>query len=516
MRIELLYSEGCPHHAAARERVERILARRGLKVPVELVRGDGAGSTAAARFLGSPTLLVNGKDVEVARRGDKPASGSRTYEGVQEGRSPLPPLSWIEGALADALVDEGAEAIHCSAAPKATVRGDCPACGEKGKPTWHVTLESLLTPEAFARLGPEAHLYCPNEACDVVYFAPETGNVFRKKDLLVRAGPKEKEAPRPICYCFGHSVETIEEEVRRTGESTAQKRITEAMKNGCRCQMTRPLGACCLGDVTRAGQEAKKKLAAMGAPAAALAAKPSAEEGDSCCAPFESRPAAAEADACCATKPAAPPARGAARTGLLAAGASVVSAVVASACCWLPLLLVAFGASAAGVSAAFDRVRPYFLAGAAVLLGAGYYFVFLRKEECAPGSACAVPSRPLERFNKGTLLLATALVLAIAFFPSYVGALVGAGQPSPAHATAAPPSRLRTMTLEIEGMTCEGCSVHVRKALAAVPGVESAEVRFEEATARVRFDAGSPPSTKALLSAVEGAGYHASATSDAR
>lgn len=37
------------------------------------------------------------------------------------------------------------------------------------------------------------------------------------------------------------------------------------------------------------------------------------------------------------------------RTGLVAFGGSVLAALVASACCWLPLLLVTFGGSAAGV-----------------------------------------------------------------------------------------------------------------------------------------------------------------------
>ena len=45
---------------------------------------------------------------------------------------------------------------------------------------------------------------------------------------------------------------------------------------------------------------------------------------------------------------------------------SVASALAASACCWLPLVLVAFGASTAGLSAAFERVRPWFLGATAV------------------------------------------------------------------------------------------------------------------------------------------------------
>lgn len=489
MKIEVLYSDDCPNHEAARERVERILARRALAVPVALRRIESVDAAQGTAFLGSPTVLVNGKDVDVARRNEAPAFGCRTYESVQEGRSPLPPLSWLEAAIAVALVEEGAEVGHCAAAPPATVRGNCPACGEKGKAVWHVTLESLLTPECLARLGPEEHLCCPSPTCEVVYFAPATGRVFERKDLLVRVGTKEAEPPRPVCYCFGHTVEMIEHEIRRTGRSTTVKEITDAMKGGCRCEIVRPQSTCCLGDVTRAAQEAQRKLA----PAAVSAAS----SGD------------ADADRCCPTDPAGRQ-TGGARTGLLAAAASVVSAVVASACCWLPLLLVAMGVSAGGVSAAFETVRPYFLAGASVLLAAGYYFVFFRRAECAGASACSVPNRRVERLNKGMLILATALVLAIAFFPSYVGALVGAGQPSPATAAGGAPARLEALTLKIEGMTCEGCTVHIRNALAAVPGVRSTEVRYADGTAIVRYDPDSPPAMDALVKAIKTAGYHVS------
>jgi len=50
----------------------------------------------------------------------------------------------------------------------------------------------------------------------------------------------------------------------------------------------------------------------------------------------------------------------------------VLAALNASACCWLPLLLVTVGVSTAGVSAQFETVRPYSFALTAVLLGAGF------------------------------------------------------------------------------------------------------------------------------------------------
>jgi len=46
----------------------------------------------------------------------------------------------------------------------------------------------------------------------------------------------------------------------------------------------------------------------------------------------------------------------------------VVGALFASACCWLPLLLIALGASTLGFAAFFVAARPWFLGGTALLL----------------------------------------------------------------------------------------------------------------------------------------------------
>jgi len=64
-----------------------------------------------------------------------------------------------------------------------------------------------------------------------------------------------------------------------------------------------------------------------------------------------------------------------------------------------------------------------------------------------------------------------------------------------------------TTTLNIEGMSCEHCVSHVKKALEAVPGVSSALVNLKEKTARVEH--GDSVSGEALKAAVSEAGYEA-------
>ena len=63
-----------------------------------------------------------------------------------------------------------------------------------------------------------------------------------------------------------------------------------------------------------------------------------------------------------------------------------------------------------------------------------------------------------------------------------------------------------TKTLKIEGMTCGGCVASVQRVLAALDGVERADVSLEKKEATVRFEpARVTPDT--LKAAIEDAGY---------
>jgi P-type Cu+ transporter len=66
--------------------------------------------------------------------------------------------------------------------------------------------------------------------------------------------------------------------------------------------------------------------------------------------------------------------------------------------------------------------------------------------------------------------------------------------------------------LEIRGMTCASCAAHVTRALRAVPGVDDAAVNL--ATERATVQHGDALPTRALIDAVEAAGYQASAELD--
>lgn len=101
---------------------------------------------------------------------------------------------------------------------------------------------------------------------------------------------------------------------------------------------------------------------------------------------------------------------------LLAAGVSVMAAIGSALCCAGPLVAVFLGLSGAGLATTFEPLRPYFVAGTILSLGAG--FVVLRREErnaCEPGRLCASPR--VRRSMKWALWIATVIAIPLLTFP---------------------------------------------------------------------------------------------------
>ena len=99
------------------------------------------------------------------------------------------------------------------------------------------------------------------------------------------------------------------------------------------------------------------------------------------------------------------------RHGLLAAG-GVIGAIIASACCVIPLLLVTVGVSGAWISnlAALEPFKPYVAAVTLSLIGFGFWRVYLQpKPACIDGTYCAKPQSFL--ITKFALWIGAILVL---------------------------------------------------------------------------------------------------------
>jgi mercuric ion transport protein len=107
----------------------------------------------------------------------------------------------------------------------------------------------------------------------------------------------------------------------------------------------------------------------------------------------------------------------------IAAGA--LSALGASTCCVLPLVLVSVGVGGAWVAQLRELERFYyvFLAIALAAFGFAFYRLYLKPAPCAPDTACATPQvRTRQRIAFwATLVTAKLLVLS----PFYVPYLLG-------------------------------------------------------------------------------------------
>lgn len=94
--------------------------------------------------------------------------------------------------------------------------------------------------------------------------------------------PAPDAAATVVCYCFRHTVQSIHDEVRRTGDSTVVAAITEKIRAGeCDCERLNPKRVCCLGDVR---QVVKGAFAAAGQTTPTLASSPETD----CCGPATS------------------------------------------------------------------------------------------------------------------------------------------------------------------------------------------------------------------------------------
>jgi hypothetical protein len=98
-RVELLVMEGCPNVDATLARVREVLSGRNMVADLAVVCIGSDAEAAGERFLGYPTVRIDGVDVEEAAAG-------REHYGLQcrvysvDGRVERIPLRrWIETAL---------------------------------------------------------------------------------------------------------------------------------------------------------------------------------------------------------------------------------------------------------------------------------------------------------------------------------------------------------------------------------------------------------------------------------
>ena len=124
----------------------------------------------------------------------------------------------------------------------------CPVCAHQGRRVIALTVTAHLREEFWSTLA-DGFWFCWTSECPIFYY-DNPRRIYVSKDLREvrsRFGLKEKDPPRPICYCLGVNAERIFDEVEHKAccDSLADvERYTRA-GTGKWCVTTNPSGVCC-------------------------------------------------------------------------------------------------------------------------------------------------------------------------------------------------------------------------------------------------------------------------------
>ncbi len=103
IHVTFLYYEECPSHDVALDRLRQVIAEEGIEAEIEIIKVETEEQAQRLRFIGSPTILIEGRDIDPPPSNARYALTCRAYR-LEDGRiSPLPSPEMIRRALRKAV-----------------------------------------------------------------------------------------------------------------------------------------------------------------------------------------------------------------------------------------------------------------------------------------------------------------------------------------------------------------------------------------------------------------------------
>lgn len=99
MTVEMLHTQGCPNAAAYLPRLRQLVADAGVSDPVRVRVIVDPDQAQRERFLGSPTVRVNGRDVDPGAQQRRDYGLSCRLYVRPDGLHGTPPDEWITAVL---------------------------------------------------------------------------------------------------------------------------------------------------------------------------------------------------------------------------------------------------------------------------------------------------------------------------------------------------------------------------------------------------------------------------------
>lgn len=98
-KVQLLWFDGCPNHEAARTTLTEVLRDMAPGTPIEDIDASDPEVAAAHRSPGSPTIRVDGRDVDPGFQDPGDYTPRCRVYWTPDGLRGAPARSWIEDAL---------------------------------------------------------------------------------------------------------------------------------------------------------------------------------------------------------------------------------------------------------------------------------------------------------------------------------------------------------------------------------------------------------------------------------
>ena len=97
MRVEVLYVSECPSHPAAVKLVKDVLATEGIATDILEVLVRDERMAGDLKFVGSPTIRINGRDIAGESQTKNFALSCRLYQGSEQ--TGLPAYEMVHRAI---------------------------------------------------------------------------------------------------------------------------------------------------------------------------------------------------------------------------------------------------------------------------------------------------------------------------------------------------------------------------------------------------------------------------------
>lgn len=97
--VELLWFADCPNHPAARQMLEEVIGAVAPGTTIRDIDATDPDTAARLRFPGSPTIRVDGRDVDPTYVDPEDYTPRCRLYRTSEGLRGLPDPRWVEAAL---------------------------------------------------------------------------------------------------------------------------------------------------------------------------------------------------------------------------------------------------------------------------------------------------------------------------------------------------------------------------------------------------------------------------------